>query len=286
MAVDFTDLTDDEGGIPSSDNKKGKRPKEPKPSKAPKVKKLKVPKEPKPKKGKPTDSTTVGEKQGGRFLLLMVVLVLLISGTIAGSVVFNFFGFRDMLRNTLVNAVITLDPEFAGIEYNLRQRERRLDTWEQNLLQLEEMIAQLEGDLVNTAILPPPSEYTNFAELITGFVGEIIRIEQQLATRETQLDRRSASLDRREESMDTREAERLPLFRRNLTAQEIEDITSLARTYTQMSPEAAAGILSEVNDLQHVATILFFMTERHAGAILAAMEAELAAEITEILLGG
>ena len=46
-----------------------------------------------------------------------------------------------------------------------------------------------------------------------------------------------------------------------------------------------AEILAELHSLEDAASILYFMTERRAGAILAAMNAELAARITEVLMG-
>ena len=75
-----------------------------------------------------------------------------------------------------------------------------------------------------------------------------------------------------------------PLFHRAMSDQELADIQSLSRSYAQMDPGIAAGILVELKDEQHVATILYHMVERNAAAILSVMEPAFAARITEILL--
>ena len=292
---DVTDLTEDDEEESSGKKKKGKKakkekaPKEKKAKKekAPKEKKAKkekAPKEPKPKKGDPTGPTTEGEKSGGKFILFVVVLVLLISSLIAGTIVFNFFGVRDIVTETLINAVIALEPDFATVEHELVHREAQLRVREEQLYRLESVISGLEEELVDLAEFLAPAEFESFAEFITAFARGLIDIENQLTTREAQLDRRSAALDRLEKSEGEEETERLQLFRRHLTTQELEDITSLSRSFTQMSPETAAVILAEYEDRNQVASILYFMGERNAAAILAVMEVEFAAELTEILL--
>jgi len=77
----------------------------------------------------------------------------------------------------------------------------------------------------------------------------------------------------------------VPLYRRpDITDQELEDMISLSRTFTQMSPETAAVILVQLYDPRDVASLLYYMGERNAAAILAVMDISYAAEITEILL--
>jgi flagellar motility protein MotE (MotC chaperone) len=51
-----------------------------------------------------------------------------------------------------------------------------------------------------------------------------------------------------------------------------------------MSPDAAAERLVRLYDPRDVAAILYFMAERSAASILAAMEPGYAANITEIML--
>ena len=292
---DVTDLTEDEDEEESSGKKKKgkkkKKEKAPKEKKAkkekvPKEKKEKPPKEPKPKKGKPTGPTTEGEKPGGgyKFILFIVVLVLLVSSLIAGIIVFNFFGVRDMVTDTLISAVVALEPDFATVDHELEHREAQLRAREEQLYRLDLVISGLEEELIDLAEFLAPAEFDSFAEFITAFARGLINIENQLQSREAQLDRRSAALDRQEEDEGTRDVEQLPLFRRNLSGQELEDITSLSKTFTQMSPDNAATILAEMEDPNQVASILYFMDERNASAILAAMEVEFAAELTELLI--
>gem|GEM_PF-791838 len=283
---DVTDLTEEDEEEESGKKKKGKKEKKPKEKKekAPKEKKEKKPKEPKPKKGDPTGPTTEGEKSGGKFIVFVIVLVLLISSLIAATIVFNFFSVRDMVTQTLINAVIALEPDFATVDHELVNREAQLRSREAQLLQLENVVSGLEEELIDLAEFLAPAEFDSFAEFITAFVRGLIDIEAGLQTRQAQLDRRSAALDRLEGITEEEETERLPLFRRHLTTQELEDITSLSRTFTQMSPQTAADILAELEDPDQVASILYFMGERNASAILAVMNVEFAAELTEILL--
>jgi flagellar motility protein MotE (MotC chaperone) len=104
---------------------------------------------------------------------------------------------------------------------------------------------------------------------------------------EEQLDRRSIGLDRREAALNqaAEVAPRPDDPRRELTEQELADIQSVSRTYAQMPPETAAEILMELYEMHDVARILFHMTERNVAAILAALEVEYAARVTEMLLG-
>jgi len=92
-------------------------------------------------------------------------------------------------------------------------------------------------------------------------------------------------LDSREAQIIAMYERTVPLHRREpMTEEEIDDMVSLSRTFTQMSPEDAAAILVQLYDPRDVAAILYFMSERNAGAILATMSERYAAEITEILL--
>ena len=76
----------------------------------------------------------------------------------------------------------------------------------------------------------------------------------------------------------------VPLYRREMTEEELEDMMSISTLYTQMAPEAAAARLVRLYDPRDVAAILYFMGERNAAAIMSVMTVEYAAEITEILL--
>ena len=206
-----------------------------------------------------------------------------ISGS--SSNIFNFFGVRDWVRDTLIESVITLEPDFNTIDYELTQREAQLNRREEQLFHIEAVLSGLEEELVGFAEFLAPAQFDNFAEFVTAFARGLIGIENQLTTREAQLDRRSAALDRREEGLLAREIEEIPMFRRFLTPEELEEINSVARLYINMAPATAAQILTELEDPFHVATILHFMGERNAAAILAILDVDFAAELTLILMG-
>jgi len=260
MAENITDLTDDEEPDP-----KGKKKKPPKEKKEKKAKAPKAPKAPKEKKAKKEKPPKVPkgerEKSGGlklKLIIILIIIVLIVA--FCAAVYLNFFGLGDMVLNPvsdwLLSVVVWLNPEFSSVQKELVSmsdaRQEELDAFEQELNTREEELERREEDANN---------------------------------RERQIDRRSTSLDRREEQLDQRYEETTPLFRRVLTEQELADIQSLSRTYSQMSPETAADILTELYEPRDVASILYYMTERNAAAILAVMEVEYAVTITEILLG-
>jgi flagellar motility protein MotE (MotC chaperone) len=248
MAEEVSDLTDEEEG--QSDKKgKGKQKKEKEP-KPPKEKKQKIP-------------GIKGEKKGGGaggIIIVMILLLVLLIGGFAAAVYFDVFRARllvaDVVREPLIDLIIWLDPEFSAIDEQIRAegdaRERRLEEREENFEQREANLRQREGIL---------------------------------DTREQQLNRRTVELDNREEQILAMYERTVPLYRReNRTEQDIEDMMSLGRTYSQMSPADAAAIMVEIHDPRDVAAILYYMSERNAAAILSAFHPEFAADITEILL--
>ena len=251
MAEDITDLTEDE-----DEESQGKGKKKPK-----KEKKEKEPKPPKEKKEKPEKKPKDGKKSSGMWMivLILILIVVLAIAIVVLSLFFDLFGARnlanDILAEPLMSTIVWLDPEFSSIEEGLtvaaEEREKALDDREAELDTREEELEARKAE-----------------------ANEL----------ETRLERRSVALDRREQQLNVFE-NALPVFRREMTEQEINNMTSLSRTYAQMSPEAAAGILAELPEPNHVASILYFMSERNAASILAAMDVEYAAQLTEILLG-
>ena len=176
---------------------------------------------------------------------LKIILIIVLVVLIAGFVFEEvYFNFLGT-RDLFINAVVRLDPDFRSREAELDDREAELDSFE----------AELDAR------------------------------EGALQNRETQLDRRSSQLDGREAALSEQLIlDDLPRFRRSMSEQEVLDMESLSRSYSLMAPEAAAVILGELVVSDDVAAILYFMPERSAAAILSVMDAEFAAEITEILL--
>jgi len=245
---EITDLTVDEEEE-SGTNGKQKKEKAPKEPKGKKEKKEKIPKE-------------KGEKKGGAsgvILIMILVLVVLIGG-FAAAVYFNVFDARiivaDAINEPLTRLIIWLDPGFSTVDRQMREeaeaREKKIVELE---IDLEERIAAVEVH------------------------------ENDLYSREQQLDRRASELNSREQQIISMYERTIPLYRRDdRTEQELEDMLSLSRTYSNMSPETAAEIMVKLHDPRDVAAILYYMTERNSASILAAFRPEYAAEITEILL--
>ena len=253
---DVTDLTEEEGSAAAAG--KGKK----KAAKAPKAPKEEADTDsPKDKKKKGSKSPKApGEKGGtGGIIIIMILVLLILVGGFGAALYFDMFDARVIVADTVtepvVDILIWLDPTYNSINQRLRVREetqeRRIAERIEELDRREEEIAILEG---------------------------------VLESQEQQLERRATDLNRREEMITAMYERTIPMWRRDMTEQELEDMMSLSRTYTQMSPEDAAERLAQLDDPRDVAAILYYMGERNAASILAVMRVEFAAMITEILL--
>jgi len=246
---EVTDLTEDEGADSGSKGK-GKKKKEPK-----------APKEPKELKEKKDKKQKGSKEKGGAggIIIIMILVLLILVGGFAAALYFDIFDTRviiaDVITDPLLDIIIWLDPGYSSINQRL-VLEREL---------MERRFAERTEDL-------------DLRE------AEIELLEAMLNNREIQLDRRAFDLDRREEQIIAMYERTIPIHRRDMTEQELADMISLSRTYTQMSPETAAEILVRLYDPRDVAALLYYMGERNAASILAVMNTEYAAEITEILL--
>ena len=177
--------------------------------------------------------------------ILKVVLVIILTILIAGFVFEELYYNSLGTREMLIDAVVRLDPEYGSREKNLDEREAAISTLE----------SQLE-----------------------------LR-ERTITSREKQNDSRTTDLQKREvEFQNMVSSWSAPLYKREMTEQELLDMQSLSRAYSLMTPEAAAAILIELGQIEDVAAILYHMTNRNASAILAVMDPGYAAEITNILL--
>ena len=202
-----------------------------------------------------------GKKKNRAVLKLVLILIpVFLVACFVVALIFNMFGFRDMIGRLviepLINTIIWFDPEFTSVDEALRRRDdersRVLDEREAGLAALEE-----ELDARGT----------------------------QANERDIQLDKRDAALDKREESLkQEQESAEAPAYKRVLTEQELADLQSLSRSFSNMDPEIAAGILEELYEIDDVAAIIYHMSERNAAGILSVMDADFAARITEILL--
>ena len=251
MADDVTDLTEGEDSDAGSADKSGKKG----------AKKSKEPKEPKEKKEKKEKKPKGSNEKGGAggIIIIMILVLLILIGGFAAALYFDVFDTRviiaDVITDPLLDIIIWLDPGYSSINQRLHT-EREIQ---------EKQFEERTEDLDNRE-------------------AEIKLLEDILNSREQQLDRRAFDLDRREEQIIAMYERTIPIHRRDMTEQELEDMLSLSRTFTQMSPETAAQILVELYDPRDVAALLYYMGERNAASILAVMNVDYAAEITEILL--
>jgi len=230
----------------SSPPAKGKKQKEPKP-----------PKEKKEKKKKGEGDEDKGGA-GGIVIIMLLVLAILIGGFTA-ALIFDVFSAReimaDVITEPLLDIIIWLDPGFSSIRSRLAVEE------EAQIRRLEERKEEMDEREI-----------------------DIEMREAAIISREQILERRGFDLDRREEQIVAMHERTIPLFRRDMTEQEMDDMLQISRIYTQMAPERAAETLVRLYDPRDVAAILYFMGERNSASILSQMEVGYAAEITEILL--
>jgi len=252
---DVTDLTE-EGSGEAAKGKGKKPPKAPKEPKAPKDEKgVKEPKGKKEKKPKEK-----GEKGGAAGVIIIMLLVLLILvGGFTAALYFDVFDARtiiaEVVTEPLLDVLIWLDPGYHTISQRLRDEE--------------------EASV---------RRFTERTEELNRREENLILQEEMVFAREQQVVRQSHDLDRREEQVAAMYERTVPLWKRDMTEQEMEDMLSLSTTFINMSPEQAALILVQLYDPRDVATILYYMSERNSAAILTEMDVRYAANITEIWL--
>jgi|GEM_PF-2931000 len=98
------------------------------------------------------------------------------------------------------------------------------------------------------------------------------------------LEQRKADLDLRQAAISNAEAELLPIYRRNLSEEKLEEIRQTGKIYESMEPATAAGIMSRLYDETYIAAILYYMKPAAAADVMSHMTAELAARVTTELL--
>ena len=257
---EVTDLTEEEGSAAPEKGKKA--PKAPKASKAPKEPADGADaKEPKDKKGKKEKTPKVkGEKSGaGGIIFIMVLILIILIGGFGAALYFDVFDSRtiiaEVVTEPLLEVVIWLDPSYNTIRQRLRAEE--------------------EASI---------KRFADRMDELARREEEVEMLENAVGTRELFVERRIHDLDRREEQILAMYERTMPLWRRDMTEEELADMESISRIYTNMSPEDAANRLVQLYDPRDVAAILYFMGERNSAAILSQMDVRYAANITEILL--
>ena len=210
------------------------------------------------------------KKKGVLFKILIIgIPIILVAAFVAEEIVFNLVGTRNYVGDLFVSAAVWLDPESSGISGELNKREETFNQYK----------AETE-----TAFEEKQQEVDAKQAELSAREASLDEREAGIASREEQQDRRQETLTAWEKEIDEKEYRLTPAFRRELSDQEVEDMLSLARTYAAMEADTAAVIMAELYNAIDAASILYYMSERNAAAILSVMDVDFAAMVTDILL--
>lgn len=181
-------------------------------------------------------------------------------------------------KDTSVSTEEEIDEEYAGyaslkeaieqikvLELQLEQADLKSDTLEDENTKLKEEITRLKT-FENSQV--------EFERIKTEFYEEVIYAEKGPGAEEYQ---------KYYESMDPATAEFL--YRQVIQEQEeSQEIQDYAQAYSEMKPKQAAAIFEKMtNNLDLAARILKEMEPDDRGAVLGAMDAEIAAKLTKIM---
>ncbi|MDR0906226.1 MAG: hypothetical protein LBN00_08660 [Oscillospiraceae bacterium] len=77
---------------------------------------------------------------------------------------------------------------------------------------------------------------------------------------------------------------RTPLWRNPMSDQDLADMKNLAKIYGSMAAADAADIMAQLYSTDEMAAILYYMPTKKAANVLTAMDHDLSASVTEILM--
>ncbi len=144
---------------------------------------------------------------------------------------------------------------------------------------------QIAVDFLLAGESPYKPQIARLEELSEGIALESLKLEEtraDLEKREAQLAKAQSDLAAKTKALDERDTQ---LIQRTTTLEDAEaNMTQLIAMYERMEAAKAAKIMQEVYDVDDVARLLSRMKSDRASAILAAMDAERAARVTELLL--
>lgn len=136
-------------------------------------------------------------------------------------------------------------------------------------------------DSLISAVSKLDPEYVAYTE-------DLARLERELAEVEAAKFKNEAEAARlqkeKQDIQTTQTADKTPIYRRILNEDELAEMKSLGKIYSAMEAETAANILPKLYTVRDMATIIFYMDESSAAAVLSAMDAALAADITQELI--
>jgi flagellar motility protein MotE (MotC chaperone) len=130
-------------------------------------------------------------------------------------------------------------------------------------------------------------EYGDFADRISDLEYQLDDIE----TREADIEYQWELLAEEREELANWEQEiyaevggHTPLWRSPMTDGDLADMKNLAKIYGAMAAADAADIMAQLYSADEMAAILYYLTAKKAASVLTAMDHDLSASITEILM--
>ena len=223
------------------------------------------------KAGRTAAASHAGKKEKGILfkILIIVIPVLLVAAFVFEEVSYDKLGLREKTGDLLTNAVIWLDPQHDSARRTLRLRKEELDRREADLAAREER--QL-------------ADYDARLSALSERKSALDEREDGLDAAEAKIEQRNASLDKREQDLNDMTLDKTPIYKRNLSEQEITDLKNLSGTFAAMAPDSAAEILVRMYDPGDVAAIIYYMSSKNAAAVMSAMDPAYAANLTQLLI--
>ena len=123
-------------------------------------------------------------------------------------------------------------------------------------------------------------EYVKYTEKLAELAERESAVEAVEKRNETETKR----IAKENQELADKRINQTPIYRRNLSETELAEMQSLGQIYTAMEPATAAAIMAELYTVRDMATIIYYMREAAAAAVLAEFAPALAATITEELL--
>lgn len=119
---------------------------------------------------------------------------------------------------------------------------------------------------------------------------ELDRLEQDLSEREKKIASKETSLAKREQELESSLQEEtrggsLESYLADLSDERIAQIKQVGTIYSGMDSVQAASALSQLESVRDMAAVVYYMKAADAATVLGCMDAQLAAQITENMLG-
>jgi len=217
-------------------------------------------------------------RKKGRGKIIFLLLMLFIIGFLMSVLVFNVFNIREKYLRNIINSIPVIsnllpepkesDEEYTSLtseelQYKIRQLQKQVDTQQEDIKNLS--AANEELNLENKRLKEIESQQLEFKTAKEEFDTMIAKNDPQAY----------ASFY---EQISPENAEKLyPEVKQ--TVEQQKEIKKYISTFSEMEPDAAAGILEEMvqTDINLVVVILKNLDNEQRGNILAQMDAAKAA---------